>query len=128
MPAVQAETGLLVSHSSDGHLKPHVLRYIEALVGEGIGVILIVNSDHGFIDDNPRLQELVDGLFIRANEGFDFAAWAHVLRLYPELRRANVLYLLNDSIIGPVSKSAFHAAIERVRRSPGDLIGMTRKP
>jgi lipopolysaccharide biosynthesis protein len=125
MPAVQAETILLVSHSSNGHLKPHVLRYIEALVGEGIGVIMIVNSDHGFIDDNPRLRELVDGLFIRANEGFDFAAWAHVLRLYPELRRAGILYLLNDSVIGPVSESAFHTAIERVRRSPEDLIGMT---
>jgi lipopolysaccharide biosynthesis protein len=125
VPAVQPETSLFVSHSSDGHLKPHVRHYIEALVHEGIGVILIVNSDQGFTDDEPWLHELVDGLFVRANEGFDFAAWAHVLRLHPQLCRVKLLYLLNDSVIGPITKSAFHAAIERVRRSPGDLIGMT---
>ena len=124
-PSVQRETALFVTHSPDGCLKPHVPGYLKALNREGIGVILIVAADRGLIEDRPGLYELVDGLFVRANEGFDFAAWAHVLRLHREIYRAEILYLLNDSVVGPVSDSAFHAAIERIRASTSDLVGMT---
>ena len=123
-PAVQTETALFVTHSPDGRLKPHVRGYLEALARESIGVILIVATEDNFVGDEPWLYELVDGLFIRANEGFDFAAWAHVLRLHREIYRAEILYLLNDSVIGPLNSALFHAAIERLRQMPADLIGM----
>ena len=48
---------------------------LEALVRESIGVVLIVAADGEFVDDESWLYELVDGLFVRSNEGFDFAAW-----------------------------------------------------
>ena len=114
-----------VTHSPDNHLRPHVRGYLEALIREGIGVVLIVVADSGFVSDEPWLSDLVDGLFVRENGGFDFAAWAHVLQLQNQLHDADALYLLNDSVLGPVSADAFHTAIERVRSTPGDLVGMT---
>jgi glycosyltransferase involved in cell wall biosynthesis len=124
-PAVRSEMALLVAHSPDGHLRPHVREYLKALAREGIGVVLIVAADQAFVEDDPALYQLVDGLFVRSNEGLDFAAWAHLLRLHPEFYRAQTLYLLNDSVIGPVSDASFHTAIARVRGAPADLVGMT---
>jgi glycosyltransferase involved in cell wall biosynthesis len=124
-PTMRGETALFVSHSADGYLKPHIRPYLEALSREGIGIILIVVADREFIGDEPWLYRLVDGLLVRSNEGYDFSAWAHVLRLHRELYSAEILYLLNDSVIGPVNDSAFHAALERLRRAPADLVGMT---
>lgn len=125
IPKVRPETSLFVTHSPDGHLMPHVQRYVDALVREGVGVVLIAAVDREFVADERWLYDLVDGLFIRANEGFDFAAWAHVLRLHPQFLLAKTLYLLNDSVIGPVTDATFHSAMERVRRTPGDLVGLT---
>ena len=41
------------------------------------------------------------------------------------LYRAETLYLLNDSVIGPVSDQAFHTTIARLREAPADFSGMT---
>jgi FkbM family methyltransferase len=123
-PVVQNETALFVTHSTNGYLKPHVKGYLRALAREGIGVVLIVAADEEFIEDGPELTEL-DGLLIRNNEGFDFAAWAHALRLHRELYRAETLYLLNDSVIGPVNDAAFHSTVARLRITQADVVGMT---
>jgi glycosyltransferase involved in cell wall biosynthesis len=125
LPTVRSEVALFVTHSPNGGLRPHVRRYLEVLAREGISIVLIVASDKGFVADEPWLYGLVDGLFIRSNEGFDFAAWAHVLRLHRELYRAKILYWLNDSVIGPVTSAAFHDVVERVRSTPADLVGLT---
>jgi len=120
-----AELALLATYSRNGLLRPHVRGYLEALRREGIGVILIVATDSKFTDDGPWLRALVDGLFVRSDEGFDFAAWAHVLLLHPELFDAKILYWVNDSVLGPVNDAAFHKVIERIRISPLDLLGLT---
>lgn len=120
------ETALFVTHSPDGRLKPHLATYLEAFAPEGIGVVLIVAADQP-----PRAEELApcldlcDGVFVRRNEGFDFAAWAHLLRLRPALYDADILYLANDSVIGPTSQAAFHATVEAIRASEGDVVGLT---
>ena len=67
-----------------------------ALKQEGIAATLIVAADHGFSDDEPWLRALVDGLYVRQNGGWDFACWAHVLRLNRQLYRSGILYWLND--------------------------------
>jgi hypothetical protein len=125
LPAARTETALFVTHSPNGHLKAHVRAYLEALREEGIGIVLIVAADKGLADNPQWLYELVDGLLVRGNDGFDFAAWAHVLRLHGGLYRAETLYLLNDSVIIPAKGSTFHAAIQGVRSMPADMVGMT---
>lgn len=62
---------------------------------------------------------------MRANEGWDWAAWAHVLALNGDLDNAAILYWLNDSMIGPVNQKSFRAIVERVRASRAAIVGLT---
>ncbi|GBR71445.1 hypothetical protein AA103587_2411 [Gluconobacter kanchanaburiensis NBRC 103587] len=124
-PSAAEEVALFVTHSANGRIKPHVRHYLESLAHEGIAITLIVAADHGFVDDEPWLYNLVDGLYVRANEGWDFGCWAHVLRLNRHLYRANILYWLNDSLIGPVNQVVFHEMIQRIRAEDAGMIGLT---
>jgi glycosyltransferase involved in cell wall biosynthesis len=67
----------------------------------------------------------MDGIFIRGNQGYDFAAWAHILLLHPELFDAKILYLLNDSLIGPTNDATFGDLLSELRNSEADVIGLT---
>jgi ADP-heptose:LPS heptosyltransferase/GT2 family glycosyltransferase/tetratricopeptide (TPR) repeat protein/SAM-dependent methyltransferase len=124
-PSFKNEVALFVTHSSDGRLKPHVYHYTDSLRRHGIAVILIVATDIPCLDADNDLVDATDGIFVRANEGFDFAAWAHVLHLNPELFSASILYLINDSLIGPTNDELFGNVLHRLRKSPADLIGLT---
>jgi O-antigen biosynthesis protein len=125
MPSFGAEAALFATHSPDGALKLHVLHYIESLRQEGISVVLVVNSDEPFDCGDPGLLSRVDGLFTRRNKGFDFGAWAHVIKTHDELLDASILYLINDSVIGPVDQTSFKNLLERLRGSEADVIGLT---
>jgi len=124
-PSADNEMALFVTHSPDGYLKPHVLHYLVMLKRHRIDVVLIVAADCPFRESEPELLSMLGGLFVRENKGFDFAAWAHVLRLCPDLFNAPALYLLNDSLFGPTNDLAFGKLLERVRSSEADVVGMT---
>ena len=106
---------LFVTYSADGWLKSHVLYYVDSLRREGIAVALIVNTDMAWKFRNSDLLSRVDGLFVRQNKGIDFAAWAHVLQLRPEILEVTNLYLINDSLIGPIDRTKFSEVIRRIR-------------
>jgi rhamnan synthesis protein F len=124
-PSFQNEMALFVTHSPDGHLKPHVYHYLESLRCRGIAVVLIVAADAPFLAADSKLMTATDGIYIRRNQGYDFAAWAHVLRLQPEFFSVNILYLVNDSIFGPTNDELFDHLLGRLRSSPADLVGLT---
>jgi FkbM family methyltransferase len=119
------EVALFVTHSPDGKLKPHVRPYIAALRRHGIEVTLIVAADAAWLDQDALPLDEVDTLVVRENLGLDFAAWAHVLQLEPELFDSDTLYLLNDSLIGPFNDTLFEKLLCRLRSEPADMIGMT---
>lgn len=118
------EMALLVTHSADATLKPHLRHYLECLAAEGIGVTLVVAADRGFSAE-PWLDGLVDGLYVRQNQGWDFACWAHLHRLDEAYVQCERLFWLNDSVVGPVNGAAFGALLQRVRSDPADVIGLT---
>lgn len=122
---LKGEVALFVTHSPDGRLKPHLRHYLEALSAEGIDIVLIVAADQPFQDADEWLRPLVKGLFVRENSGLDFAAWAHLLRRHRELNDAQILYLLNDSLIGPTNAADFNKLVSRIRESDADIVGMT---
>jgi hypothetical protein len=124
-PSLSGEVALFVTHSPHGRLKPHVCHYLESLKRENISVILIVNADRPSEVSDNNFANVIDGVFVRQNEGYDFAAWAHVLHLHPEPFNAEILYLLNDSVIGPTNDIAFHDLLTRLRNSPADVVGLT---
>ena len=78
-----------------------------------------------FATADAALLALVDGLYIRQNVGYDFAAWAHVLRENRQLLDCDILYLVNDSTIGPLSERKFEELLARVRSSESDVVGLT---
>lgn len=119
------EVALFVTHSPDGRLKPHVKPYLEALVREGLDVVLIVAADRALVLDESWVLETPKAVVVRENVGFDFAAWAHLMRRYRELFAARLVIWLNDSLIGPVDLKAFSIVMQRVRNSTADLIGLT---
>lgn len=117
------EIALFVTHAPGGQIKPHVPIFLSALKGQGIKVSLIIATDHHVNHD--ELTALVDGLYIRQNEGFDFAAWAHVMQDLENSNEVTAVYLLNDSIIGPFNSPAFSALLDRIRSSPAELVCLT---
>lgn len=125
LPALGEEIALFVTHSPDGRLKPHLQTYLSALHAEGISVILIVAADRPLQPTEPWLSSLVTCVFVRQNVGYDFAAWSHLLRRHRELGNAEILYLLNDSLIGPADRAAFGDVIRRIRLSRADIVGLT---
>jgi len=118
------EVALFITHSASGALKPHVPPYLAALKAQGVLVLLIAVTDRP-LNVPPAIHDLVDGVIIRENAGWDFAAWAHAIRLYPEVYGAAALYLVNDSVAVSSEERRFADMLARVRASDADLVGLT---
>lgn len=118
------EVALFVTHSGTGRIKPHVASYLTALRNAGIATLLIVVTDRE-VEIEEALADLAAGVMVRANAGYDFAAWAHAIHLHPEVYGAATLYLANDSLIGPADQARFDAMLGRIRASDADLVGLT---
>ena len=118
------EVALFVTHSATGRIKPHVAPYLDALGKAGIATLLIVVADRE-VDVTQDLADRAAGVMVRANAGYDFAAWAHAIHLHPEVYGAATLYLANDSLIGPADQPRFDAMLGRIRVSKADMIGLT---
>ncbi len=123
--SLTAEVALFVTHSPDGRIRAHVKHYLRALVRHGICPILLIASDVAFVDRSDPVLDILGGVFVRQNIGFDFAAWAHALSLHAELYNVEILYLLNDSIIGPLNDNMFSVLLEQIRTSKADFFGLT---
>jgi hypothetical protein len=124
------EVCLFVTHSTEARLKPHVRDHVASLAAEGIDVVLIVNTTLPFEDFSldEGMVALLAGCLIRANLGFDFAAWAHAYSLQQRLPRWQRIYLVNDSIVGPLGQDSFAAMIATIRSMRADFIGLTGNP
>lgn len=124
--AVPGEVALFVTHSRDGRsIRRHVEHYVRALQAEGIAVVLIVASDAPEVTVPTVLAASLAGLYVRQNVGFDFAAWAHVMQRELALFRSDALYLINDSLYGPLNASAFGTLMAQIRAAEADIVGLT---
>lgn len=122
----QIELCLFVSYSDKPCIKPHVAHHIRHLINTGIKVILIINTNH--IEQplpTSDWPQNLHGLYLRENIGFDFGAWSHIYSTLQENPNIHKLYLINDSISGPISESLFNEMIQRIRNSNADIIGLT---
>jgi hypothetical protein len=124
------ELCLFVTHAPKSQLKPHVIDHIYALLETGIHVVLIANTDVDFseLQVPGDLGARLDGFLIRENVGYDFAAWAHAYSLIDLSLVRKRLYLINDSIVGPLDLNAYRRLLQRIRDSTADLVGLTSNP
>lgn len=114
---------LFMAYAPDGRLFPHTLRYCADLRAQGISVFLLIATDRSdlcCLDPGP---EVADGILVRGNAGYDFAAWAAALRALPELWEAPELWFANDSMYH--SPALLPGLVQRVRTSPSDLVALT---
>jgi lipopolysaccharide biosynthesis protein len=124
------ELCLFVTHSPNRHLKPHVIDHVNALLDAGIAVILIANTDldPSSLEISPEFAARLHGCMIRENVGYDFAAWAHAYSLIDPATIRRRLYLINDSIVGPLDGAAYQLLLQRVREAHADFVGLTCNP
>ncbi len=127
-PELRGEVCLFVSFAPTPTLKPHVRSHIDHLLRAGIEVVLIVNTELApdRIVLEPGLIERLAGVLVRQNLGYDFAAWAHALALSVGSEGWTRLFLINDSIVGPLDAAAFDRMMARVRSSTADVLALTR--
>lgn len=120
----KAKVALLVAHAPAGRMKPHVYPYTMQLKRAGYRVLLIVIADRP-LELTEAEESAADGIIVRDNAGYDFGAWSHAFRIYPNLFGAKTLILTNDSIIPTSDAKVFQATMDRVETSSADVVGLT---
>ncbi len=121
---ISGEHAIFVAYALTGMVQPFVRRFLRMIREQGIAVSLVVNADRPVLLDDELLS-MVSSAMVRENKGYDFGAWAHLLRVEPRLYGAEALYIINDSIFGPVDAARFGEAIAAVRANSADLVGLT---
>ena len=114
---------LFMAYAADGRLFPHTLRYCADLRAQGLFVLLVVATDRPDLRALDPGPDVVDGLLVRGNSGYDFAAWADALRRLPALWDAPELWFANDSMYH--SPRLLPEMVARVRASAADLVALT---
>jgi tetratricopeptide (TPR) repeat protein/glycosyltransferase involved in cell wall biosynthesis len=116
---------LLVTHSGNGLIKGYVEHYIDALRRNNIEVVLIVAASQARTAIASSLLDKCAAVYVRENVGFDFSAWAHVMARLRVALSSETLYLLNDSIIGPIGDQEFSDLLSTIDENPNNIVGLT---
>ncbi len=126
MQRLSGDVCLFVTHAPAAALKTHVVHHVLALLDAGVQVILIANTDlkADRLVIGTDLAARLSGVLVRENTGFDFGAWAHAWSLLDHTAWQR-LYLINDSIVGPLDPVSFSQMMARIKNSPSDFIGLT---
>ncbi|MGF6160666.1 lipopolysaccharide biosynthesis protein [Ensifer sp. KUDG1] len=115
---------LFVTFSANGHIADHVLRYFNALKSCGLSMIAIVVTE-GLSVALPNSLLQSDGLIVRRNHGWDFAAWATALAALPGLWKSKSIIFTNDSIYGPTSVRKLKDIVDQFLNGTGDIFALT---
>lgn len=123
---LEGEVCLFVTHAAQPVLKTHVIHHVEHLLDAGLQVILIVNTNLATdtLTIDADFEARLSGVLVRENTGFDFGAWAHAYSLL-DRKLWHRLYLINDSIVGPLGQTEFARMMGRIKASSADFIGLT---
>lgn len=116
---------LFVTFTPTSHLRPHIIYHLNAFREADLSTFLIIAADSPSVEIDENVYALSSAILKRENKGFDFAAWAHVLKLYPELLQKKSLILANDSAFGPFTKNIFVEMLKGMHASNCDIIGLT---
>lgn len=117
------ETCLFVTHAPFGSVSEYTLKYINALRATGITVLVCMTTEKLDMPVDQNVLDAADGLVQRQNVGYDFAAWADMLRIFPEVWRASRLYFVNDSVTGPFGP--LNEMIAKIRHTDAGFFALT---
>lgn len=101
-PADDVGRVAVVAHwSPDGHITGSVRALVDQLAGHGFHVVLVSSTPAPGPLRWPQGATPARTVLRRPNVGYDFGSWAVGLDRYPQVRRADRVLLLNDSMAGP---------------------------
>ena len=113
---------LFAHYAADRRLHASVLHYLAQLRRCGLEVhVALSGIEQVAPEDRERLDQLGVAAHTRPNEGLDFGAWQHLLRIGCA-RDAECVLLANDSVFGPITDLSPIVAAMRARRH--DVWGM----
>lgn len=117
------EVCLFVAYSPDGKTGSGLEYFLNSFVNEGIEVVLcLITEEHVPSIDLSRFRTC-SAVMTRLNRGYDFGAWAGIIRALPELWEAKRLFFVNDSIVGP--NKNFPQMLQRIRASESGFVALT---
>lgn len=117
------EVCILVTYCPTGVAGTGINFTAQAFLDQGITTIACLICEEE-LDSIPEGQlPACSTVLTRLNAGYDFGAWAGVLRAVPELWQARRIYFVNDSIVGP--NSNFEEMIESIRANDADFTALT---
>ncbi|MDO8983803.1 glycosyltransferase [Cypionkella sp.] len=117
------EVCFFVSHAPLGVTLEYTRQYIGAIRDAGVQVVLCLSTDNMWLPIDKSIEDCVDGLIIRQNVGFDFAAWADMLRTFPEVWDSDRVFFANDSLIGPFA--SLESIIQDIRTRNGGFFALS---
>lgn len=123
-PRRHARTALFITHAPEGRIRGHVEPYLRAFSDNGTDIVLIVAADQRKTVVPRAILDLCASAYIRENRGFDFAAWAHVLLEDEDLLDSQTLYLVNDSLVGPLDAGDFTNLLAKIDACPEAVVGL----
>jgi len=112
---------LFVTYAANAQITLNARHQVAAWQREGFDVITIV-----VVDDLAQTTNEVypgDQVFVRRNVGYDFGAWASVIVALPDVDRATLVVVANDSVYGPTA--GFQTMLQRVVQSTADVVSAT---
>ncbi len=123
MISADAEICLFVAHAPYGQLSESTARYLLELRNVGLHVIVCIAVEKVGDPVQSDWLDHVDAVLLRENAGFDFGAWADLLRLLPELWTVRRLMFANDSVAGPFVP--LHGLFEKIRAEDAGFFALT---
>ena len=118
------EVCLAVTYAADGRIEDHVVTMLRALHAAGLTIVLVVVTE-GMNQPLRNEIDFVEGVLVRINHGWDFAAWGTALAAFPDLWEAQLVLLVNDSIYGPTEQDALEGVLTSIRMSKSDIVALT---
>lgn len=114
---------LFVAHAPYGQLPEMTSQYLQELRKSGLKIVVCLAVDDVTTAICDGWTERADAVVLRENIGFDFGAWADLLRWRPDLWSARRLIFANDSVMGPFRPLL--EMFERLRQRDAGFFALT---
>ena len=115
---------MFVHYDAEGEVAPRVLQTLDRLREAGLAILVVSNAGALRAEAEVALRARCAGILIRRNIGYDFGAMREGLHHWREpIARAELLVIINDSVLGPFAPLA--PLLERIDLARADVWGAT---
>ena len=94
---------IFAHYDNKNKISARVLFYLNALFNENIDIVFVSTSNDLPQDELKKIEHIVSKIILRKNIGYDFGSWRTGYQCIQGINKYKNLFLVNDSIIGPVN-------------------------